>query len=229
MHGLLAVAMVLAPSGLAPQAPSEAPPARVVALGQGTVLAEATSASMTVSVETRSHSAAEAGQENAARMERVQEALRRAGLEDAITTTGYSLRPDVNRDTGVESYRAHNGVRIELDDVERAGEIIDLAIGAGANRIGAIQFESEEKDDARHEALAMAVTRAREDAEAMAAAAGGRLGALLEITTDWSYDSNNRVYEAALSFARTPIEPGAQEVSAKVRMTWLLEGVGSTP
>lgn len=223
MHALLPFTMLLALAASPAQAPDQAPPTRIVSIGQGSVMAMPDGASLTVSVQTRSRRATEAAEENAIRMQRVLEALRSAGFGDALTTTGYSLRPNYDRDTGIETYSAANGVRVQLADVERAGEIIDLAIGAGANRIGSISFTTSEKNDARHEALAMAVARAREDAEIMAVAAGGRLGALLEVTTDWSYNRNNNEYAAAITVqAYTPIEPGARPVSVKVRTTWLM-------
>ena len=241
MHTLPIVAFLLAsfsaavPSVAAPPAPAqdEVQPTQIVSLGQGRVMTAPDGASLTVSVETRSESALEAGEENATRMDRVLEALQVAGFGDALTTTGYSLRPDYDRDTRIETYRAVNGVQVRLEDVTRAGAIIDLAIDAGANRIGSIRFTTSEQDDARHEALAMAVARARADAEVMAVAAGGRLGALLEVTTDWSYSRNNVEYMEAITVAEqspsTPIAPGSRPVTVSVRTTWLMEESGDRP
>jgi uncharacterized protein YggE len=215
--------MLLALTAPLAQAQDQGPPTRIVSIGQGSVMAMPDGASLAVSVQTRSRRATEAAEENATRMQRVLEALRSAGFGDALATTGYSLRPNYDRNTGIEAYDATNGVRVQLQDVGRAGEIIDLAIGAGANRIGSISFSTSEQNDARHEALAMAVARAREDAEVMAVAAGGRLGALLEVTTDWSYNRNNNEYAEAITVQRyAPIEPGARPVSVKVRTTWLM-------
>lgn len=233
MHAMLPLVMVLALSASPAQAQEQSPQTRIVALGSGTVLAMPDGASITVSVETRSRSATEAAEENAARIQRVLEALRSAGFGEALTTSGYSLRPSYNRDTDVETYIANNGVDVALDDVGRAGEIIDLAVGAGANRIGSIAYTTSDQDDARKEALAMAVARAREDAEVMAIAAGGRLGALLEVTTDWTTSRSNEGYAEAIVIRRyappqqaTTIEPGARPITVKVRTTWLMEGGG---
>ncbi len=226
MNALLSLTLLAGLLAVPVPGQSQSPPTRIVTIGEGTVMVSPDSASIDVSVEVRSRSAAQAGEENAARIERVLQALRRAGFGDGLSTTGYSLRPEYDRDTGIETYRATNGVRVNLDDVDRVGEVVDVAIAAGANRIGSIRFESSDKDDARHEALEMAVRRARDDAEVMADAAGGDLDRLIELTTDWAYNRNNEVYRAAAQLAPTQIEPGAQPVTVRVRATWTMEGGG---
>lgn len=88
MHALLPFTMLLALAALPTQAPDQAPPTRIVSIGQGSVMAIPDGASLTVSVQTRSRRATEAAEENAIRMQRVLEALRSAGFGEALTTTG---------------------------------------------------------------------------------------------------------------------------------------------
>src|SRR5256885_1862146 len=65
----------------------------------------------------------------------------------------------------------------------QVGPVIDTALGKGANRIQALEFYSSNTDAGRRQALAEAIGKARGDAEAMARAAGGKLGPLVEAST----------------------------------------------
>mgnify|MGYP006150486027 CR=1 FL=1 len=53
------------------------------------------------------------------------------------------------------------------------GRIIDTAISKGANMISSLNFYASNTDAARRQAMALAIQRARLDAEAAATAAGG--------------------------------------------------------
>jgi uncharacterized protein YggE len=57
-----------------------------------------------------------------------------------------------------------------------------VALAAGANEIQGVRYTARDQESARRAAIAAAVARAR-DAEAMAQAAGGGLGNLLEVST----------------------------------------------
>jgi uncharacterized protein YggE len=107
--------------------------------------------------------------------------------------------------------------------IDQVGSILDTALGKGANQINSLDFFSSNSDSARHEALAQAVARARGDAEAMARAAGGTLGALVELgTADMGPRPVYRmqVLDAAVARAPTPIEPGQQKVQVSVTARW---------
>jgi hypothetical protein len=64
----------------------------------------------------------------------------------------------------------------------RAGEILDIAIGAGATDSGEIEWTVEDVHALEDQALAQAAARASQDATVMAKASGARLGPLLYIT-----------------------------------------------
>lgn len=116
---------------------------------------------------------------------------------------------------------ARNSIRVRMSELDGVGAVIDVALDAGANRVDAVQFNAASLDDARREALAGAIERARGDAEIMARAAGGTLGALIEVTTEWPETRFTRQYLGA--FAATTISPAAQTVSVNVLTRWHLE------
>lgn len=67
--------------------------------------------------------------------------------------------------------------------VDQVGTLIDAALGGGVNVVGSLRFYSSRADEARRLALADAVTKGALDGDAMARAAGGTLGPLIEMST----------------------------------------------
>ena len=185
---------------------------------------------LSVAVETQGETAAKAGADNAARQARVIDAVKAAGVAAAqIRTAGYNVFPEYAQGGGrapkITGYRAHNTVQVEVRDIASVGKIIDAALGAGANNIGSVSLFASNTDAARKEALQKAVTKARSEAEAVATAAGGSLGALLELTIE-PYGAPQPLMRQAMamdamaSAAPTPIETGEIVVQAMVRVRW---------
>ena len=72
--------------------------------------------------------------------------------------------------------------------LEHAVEHLDLdaaraALAAGATSISSVQFSSPSTDEARRQAITLAVSQAQKDADALARAAGGSLGRLLTMSS----------------------------------------------
>jgi uncharacterized protein YggE len=189
-------------------------------------------------VETEAQSAQDAVQENAQRMSAVMAALRNTGVEGLeIETFGYNLFPDYRYPQRgdaptreIAGYRAQNNIRVTIPEVEAAGELLDAATAAGANRVQSLQFEASDLRAARLEALAEAVRTAREEAETIAGAMGVELGPALTVQGGASSPSP-RVFAAALAEdaarARTPVEAAGQIVSATVTITYRISDSGS--
>jgi len=161
----------------------------------------------------------------------VLDALGRLGLsKDQLSTEGYSAYPEMNYDRPgntprVTGYVVTNSVRAESKRVDQAGSIIDAALGAGANIINALSFYASSIEEARRQAIGAAVASARADAEAMAQAAGGRLGALLELSTQGPTIPPRPMFDLAargkVAMAeQTPINPGQQTVTVFVTARW---------
>jgi uncharacterized protein len=210
---------------------SAAPVPSLVTSGQGEAKVTPDRVSVLVNVQTRAATAAAAATTNAQRTKAVLDALGRLGLpKEQLSTEGYSAYPEMNydRDGGtprVTGYVVTNSVRAESKRVEQAGPIIDAALGAGANLINSLSFYASSIDEPRRQAIALAVASARADAEAMAQAAGGRLGALLELSTQGPTVPPRPMFEVAargkMAMAEpTPINPGQQTVNVFVTARW---------
>ena len=188
-----------------------------------------------VGVQTRAATAAQAGGDNARKTRAVIDAVKARGIPaEQIATSEYNLYPEYDHreppregptTPRVIGYVANNTVRVEVRRLDQVGGIIDAALAAGANMVNTIQFFASNVDVARHAALAEAVTRARSDADALAKAAGGSLGQLLELNTQSPPVRpmfNTRLAEARMGAAdvQTPIEPGQQTLTVWVSGRW---------
>lgn len=231
---LMLVAMLAAPStasaqsavGIGAVIPS------LVTAGQGEAKVTPDRASVLVNIQTRAATAAAAGSENAQRTRAVLDALARLGLpREQLSTEGYTVYPEMvyGRDGGtprVSGYVVTNSVRAETHRPEQAGAIVDAALAAGANMINSLSFFASSIEEPRRQAIAAAVASARADAEAMARAAGGSLGQLLELSTQGPTVPPRPMFDVGLMRAKTaqaeptPINPGQQTVTVYVNARW---------
>jgi uncharacterized protein YggE len=149
------------------------------------------------------------------------------GLE--LSTFGYSLQPeyatDPSRVRTIAAYSVNNNVGATITDVDAVGRLIDVAIGAGANRVSSITFSASDTEQARALALAEAVRSARAEAQVIAESLGYRLGAPLEIHGGAQRPTPRPMADfamRAMQAAPTPIEAGDQAVTANVTIRFAL-------
>lgn len=202
--------------------------------GNGQASGEPDMVRIAFAVETLHETAREATEENARRMTRVIAALRDAGIRDLeIETFGYNLQPNYRRPTNnedrpmeIESYRATNNIRVTAGAVDAAGPLIDVATEAGANRVASLHFDVEDKEPLRAEALRDAVAKAEAEARTIAEALGVTLGAPLEVRggAEQPIFRGEMMLMGARASDATPIEAGAQTVTANVTIRYRLGG-----
>ena len=206
------------------------PPALVTS-GQGEAKVMPDRASVLVNVQTRGATAASAAADNAQRTRAVMDAIIKVGVpKEQLSTEGYSVYPELryDREGGapkVTGYVVTNTVRAETHRPEQAGAIIDAALGAGANLINSLSFFASNIDEPRRQAIAIAVSNARADAEAMARAAGGALGPLLELSTQGPTIPPRPMFDLGarakmMQAEPTPVSPGLQTVTVMVNARW---------
>ena len=232
----LSIAMTaMAPQRVLAQVVGNSPPrSEVVASATGEAQLTPDRAAVYIGVQTRALKANAAARDNAQRQRAIIDAVVALGIpREQISTESYSVSPDTRYDqatqrTSVIGYIVSNVVRVEVRRMDQIGTVLDTALAKGANQINSLDFFASNADSARHEALAQAVARARNDAEAMARAAGGTLGSLIELGTA---DAGPRpvyrmqVADAAMrTAAPTPIEPGQQKLQVNVTGRWQFVG-----
>ena len=206
-------------------------PPRIVTAGEGQTRTAPDRATVLIGVQTKALTAASAAADNAKRQKAILDTVKAAGIPaEQIATQSYSVSPEMRYDpTGVSQprvvgYTVSNTVRVELKKMEQISVVIDASLAKGANEIQGVQFSVSNVAEARRIAILDAVKSARADADAMAAAAGGSVGQLLELSS--SGPVYRPIYSAmsmkaeAMSRPATPIEPGEQVITASVAATW---------
>lgn len=168
----------------------------------------------------------------AAADESVRAGLTEWGLtEDSIRTVRYDVSEtyESRENPDREQYQGVHQYALELDDVDAVGDVIDVAIGSGADEVQRIQFglSDEREAEAREQALQNAMTNARADAEVLANASDLTIDGVHAVSTGGSGVSPYRVSDAeALAEgdaggAQTGIETG--DVSVQVSVTVVYE------
>jgi len=228
MRKAILSSLLLFPGVLAAQAPVMEQPRTLTVAAQGTVERAPDEAVMVLAVESESSNARDAARANASKMDKVLAAVRRAGIPaEKIRTVGYELQPMYaqqqrsDEPPRIAGYRAVNRLQVTIDDLDRVGPALDAAIEAGANRAENLTFTIKDPSAARLEALQQATAKARREADAVARAAGERLGPIQSLQTD-SYSPPPPVPMFARAMAadamemKTPVEAGTLSVAAGV-------------
>jgi uncharacterized protein YggE len=116
-----------------------------------------------------------------------------------------------------------------LCPLAQGGDLVDVAIGAGVNRVQRIHFTLKNQQAVYAQALRQAATRARAEADALASAVGVRiqrvLSAVEEPTTIRPLVERFRAAGLVAESTTTPVEPGTIEVDARVLVTFEVSSI----
>jgi len=233
---MVAVAVItMALVGCAAAADDTANDHVIHATGTGNIIGTPDRAQVIFSVQTENTDVKVAQADNAQKMNTVINALVSAGIpRDALKTTGYNIYPVYDEvktplDQKVKTYRVTNTLTVTLHDVSRTGEVIDIAVANGINQADSIQFmlSDEQSQVLRTQALQKAVTRARADADTVAAAMGTNITGVKSADISGGYSPvlyQNYQYDAGAAMKSavvpTPIQPGDVTVTAQVSITY---------
>ncbi len=154
------------------------------------------------------------------------EALKAAGIDEKdIQTSYYNIYNSYSYDDPESrQYVASCSFDVIVRDLSRAGEMIDVAVAAGANLVSGVTFGVADLTALQDKALELAVADGIRRAGIMAAAAGVQLPALPESVEENSsyYDGGSvRAYtmDAAAS-ASTALMGGMVSVTSSVTVTY---------
>jgi uncharacterized protein YggE len=208
------------------QEPAVPGPPSITVVGQATITAVSDQARIEFGVVTQGANAREAAERNAERLDRVLAELRRTLKGGTpIETVGYNLNPDYRypQEGGqptITGYTATNVVRVTTNDLKQIGQVIDVAIRAGANNVQSLQFTLRDEQSVRAKALREAATRARAKGDALASALGIRIARIYQVREEAPATVRPFIgmMAAEKQQASTPIEPGRIEVEATVTL-----------
>ncbi|MEO7504660.1 MAG: SIMPL domain-containing protein [Sphingomicrobium sp.] len=195
----------------------------------GTVSRVPDLAVISAGVVTRAPTASAAISDNAARMERVRAALKKAGIADKdIQTSSINLSPEYRYDNNqppvLTGYQASNTVSIRFRDIRKSGEILDALVAQGANQINGPSLTVEHPEAALDEARLKAVAAGRARAELYARAMGMRVVRVLSISESGGYSPPPpmpmvMMAKAERGDAATTIDAGSQDLQVTIAMS----------
>lgn len=204
----------------------------IVVTGTGEASAAPDMAYLNLGVEADGATAAEALRKNSAQMDATLKSLREAGVDKKdIQTSNLNVgaRYDYSRENQpprIIGYQATNTVSVKLRNLDKAGAIIDKAVGVGANRLDSIAFGFADPKPLMNSARKAAVVDARERAALYADAAGVKLGPVLQISDSYSPGPGPIPVITRMEMAQAkaaPIEAGESTMSASVTVIYAIE------
>ncbi len=201
----------------------------VTVYGQGKVAISPDQATITFGYRNENADPAVAQDENKAQMEKIIDAVKAAGLKDSdLQTVSYQVYHYDTRKT----FNVSNMMQVQISDIEKTSDIIKAAYDAGANQFWDVRFDIVKRQEAYTDALDLAMARARQKAERLAAKEGRTVLSVASIeegTEDNSYfySSPYTNFVAAPSsssgsYTDGGISSGELEISALVNVTYRL-------
>lgn len=131
-------------------------------------------------IETKDMELAASQTKNRAILRKAVEAFHRLGIDDSdIKTDVLSVEPRYESSRGENvflGYFSRTGFVVTLKDKALLERVVDAGLAAGVNYVHGVEFQTSELRKYRDQAREMAVTAAREKADAMTATLGVRLG-----------------------------------------------------
>ena len=189
-------------------------------------------ATISAGVVSHASTATSAIQQTAARMARVRDALRRAGIADRdIQTSNVSLNPDYvyanNQPPKLSGYNASNQLTLRFRDIASTVKILDALVAEGANQISGPNLSVEHPEAALDEARAKAVAAGRARADLYARSLGMRVARIVAVSESGGYAPPPPMpmyARAEMADAKqTTIDPGEQKLQVAVSMTFELQ------
>lgn len=172
--------------------------------------------------------------DNNKKMNEVIKSIKALGVEAKdIITTQYNLRPlpDYSmpypkRPAKIVGYHLDQEITVKIRNLDIIDSVLDAAVKAGANEVGALSFDVDDAGAVKKEARSKAFAKAREKAAEMASLGGVKLGRV--VTFNESTDSYpvypQYAMKAAIAADSAPgIEPGTKEFALNVSVTYEIE------
>jgi len=205
----------------------------ITVVGTGEASAKPDMAEIQLGVVTQAATAAEALSANNAAMDRLLKSLAGRGIaEKDVQTTQFSVSPQYYHEPRgqappkITGYNVTNQVRVKVRQLATLGQVLDQAIGEGANQVHGISFSVAEQDRLLDGARRDAVGDAKRKAELYAQAAGVKVGRVLliqEQSPRFPQPQMMAMTARAGAGGSVPVAAGEQEFRASVTVTYAID------
>ncbi|MCP5129794.1 MAG: SIMPL domain-containing protein [Pseudomonadales bacterium] len=222
----------------AAQASTNEPYPQIIVSGEGGAEVAPDMAVLQLTVSREAETARAALDANSAAMTEVLKALRDEGIaERDLQTSNFSIQPRYSypspkaqgehKPPRIVGYTVRNGLSVRIRDLARLGAIMDKSVTLGVNEGGNIQFTNDDPTAVIEQARTRAVQDAVAKAKTLAAAAGVRLGNVLEIS-EQSYNPAPRpmmraAMEMGVAADAVPVAAGESRYQVTVNMSYAIE------
>jgi len=199
---------------------------RLSARGEARLFAAPDQMKMSVGVVTESKAVQQALTQNSTAINDIMEVVRSLDLKDLqLQTSTFRIdpvwqtkpqNPTPDWRPTVISFRVTHLLEISTSDLSASGKLIDAVVNAGANDVSSLSFELKDPESVRSKAIALATSKAIDQAKVAAKAANITLGPVLSLNIDNAGISPPvllRAMEAA-----TAVTAGEIEISATVNV-----------
>jgi uncharacterized protein YggE len=208
---------------------SSDPEPRIVSTATRTTRIAPDRVTLYLMIEGSGESPAEASQRASQKLQAVTAAVQQfASGREAISTVPYGVSPAQNipgypGSSSQTSFLARYVIRVQPSRVDQTTSLTTVAIAAGASASSPPLFEASSADSIRRLRYSEALLQARRDAESIAAALGGHLGAVIEVSSTGGFNpagnSNYVSFMNRYEFAG-PMQPPEVVVSATVTVRY---------
>ncbi|MDL9936697.1 SIMPL domain-containing protein [Gordonia sp. ABSL1-1] len=228
--GLLGAALLLAGCGDDDDHESPATPRTVTVVGSGQVSGTPDTLRATIGVEASGPDVSTALNEASTKVRAVTDAVVAAGVARAdiqtqqVTLSPQYTSPAPGSSSAISGYQASNTIRIVIRDLSKASNILRVAVDAGGDntRLSGVSFAIDDNSKLLAQARTAAFGDARSRAEQYAELADDSLGNVLSISESTSGDEQPAPAFDRVAAAPVPVEPGQQEVTFTVKVTYAL-------
>lgn len=206
---------------------------KLVVKGEASVFKPADQIEVSLGVVTADENSNVALNENNKRMHQVVANLKELGLDETDYQTGHFRIQPIYRQPSkndrpeevhqvIERYEVTNTIQIKTQKLPLADKIIGVAVQGGVNQVDQLNFNLNNPQLYRAEAIQLATQNAVSDAQALAGAAGVHLARILYLSLDhWQ---NYPHIPGAMMMTKagggndTPVEAGNVEIHANVQV-----------
>src|SRR5712664_366208 len=200
----------------------------VITSGDAIVSRKPDLALISVAVESKQSSASAAQSDLAGKAAGLIARAKALGIADRdINTSGYSVGPSYAPNTGtIDGYRAFEGLVLKWHNVDTVGKTLDALVQEGGATQISVGFTLADPKAAQAEARSLAIGDARSRAQAMATAAGVKLGKVLRVSdlSVTGYRSANYDLGGAAAPASTQVPVGQLDVQVSVEVDFAIDG-----
>ena len=197
--------------------------------GEGVVVAKPDMVILVVGIQAQTSTVKAAQDQINSTINKVASSIKELGVEQKdIQTTNYNINPTYDYTSGsqrITGYSASTNLSIKVRSIDLISQVIDSATVNGANQVGGISFDVDDKSKLEDEARQKAVAAAKKKAESAAKIAGFRLGRMVNYSE--SFDSSGPQLLRMAAGApvegvslKTSVEPGSSEIKVIVTLSY---------